>query len=207
MCPSNPLTSENIMTFVKNFLMVTVCFVFLLSANEGFSASAASPAVQFETTMGNIIVRLDAAKAPVTVENFLNYVKSGHYDGTIFHRVISNFMIQGGGMTEDMKEKPTEKPIKIESSNGLSNDKYTLAMARTSDPNSATSQFFINVKDNKFLNFKAPTHEGYGYTVFGKVIKGEDVVEKIKTVPTGSRGRHSDVPKTPVIITKAFVIE
>ncbi len=195
------------MSFVKNFLMATLVALFLLTSSQGFAAAPPSPAVQLDTTMGTIIIRLDAAKAPVTVENFLNYVKSGHYDGTIFHRVIKDFMIQGGGFTEDMKQKPTQKAIKNEATNGLGNDKYTVAMARTSDPNSATAQFFINVKDNKFLNFTAPTPEGYGYAVFGKVIKGENVVDKIKAVSTGNRGMMGDVPNKPVIITKAFVIE
>ncbi len=195
------------MSFLKNSLIVTIAFAFLLMSNEGFAAAPPSPAVQFDTSMGSIVIRLNADKAPVTVENFLNYVKSGHYDGTIFHRVISDFMIQGGGMTADMKEKPTEKPIKNEAGNGLGNEKYTVAMARTSNPNSATAQFFINVKNNKFLNFKAPTDQGYGYAVFGKVIKGQDVVDKIKVVPTGNRGMHGDVPLEPVVIMKAFVIE
>ncbi len=195
------------MFFSKKLLLTAFAVMFLFTASNGFAAAPASTAVQFDTNMGSIVIRVDAAKAPLTVENFLNYVKSGHYDGTVFHRVIKDFMIQGGGMTQDMKQKPTQKPIKIESSNGLSNDKYTVAMARTSDPNSATAQFFINVKDNKFLNFTAPTPEGYGYTVFGKVIKGENVVDKIKAVPTGNRGMHQDVPQMPVIITKAFVIQ
>ncbi len=195
------------MFFSKNSIAIASAVVLLLSSSISFAATVPNPAVQLDTDMGTIIVRLETAKAPKTVENFINYVRSGHYDGTIFHRVISDFMIQGGGMRQDMKQKPTGKPIEIESSNGLSNEKYTLAMARTSDPNSATSQFFINVKDNNFLNYREPTPEGYGYTVFGKVIKGEDVVEKIKMVPTGNRGMHQDVPNKPIAIVKAFVIE
>lgn len=170
-------------------------------------AAAPNPAVKLETSMGDIVLRLDAAKAPISVENFVNYVKAGHYDGTIFHRVIPNFMVQGGGMTPDMKEKPTGKPIKNEAANGLKNQKYTVAMARTSDPNSATSQFFINVQDNPFLDYKAPTAQGWGYAVFGKVLKGQEVVDKIKAVTTGRRGMHDDVPREAVILKKATIIE
>ncbi len=194
------------MSFTKRFMMAIVACVVFLASTQSFAATTPSPAVQFDTTLGSFVVRLDAAKAPVTVANFINYVKSGHYDGTIFHRVIGDFMIQGGGMTPDMKEKPTEKPIINEASNGLNNDKYTIAMARTSNPNSATAQFFINVNNNNFLNYSAPTTQGYGYAVFGKVIKGEAVIDKIKAVPTDNRGMHEGVPKEPVIITKAFVI-
>ncbi len=195
------------MVFSKKFFVTVFSLAILLISTQVFAAAKPSPAVQLDTNMGSIVLRLDAAKAPVTVENFINYVKSGHYDGTIFHRVIKDFMIQGGGMTSDMKEKPTQKPIKNEASNGLNNDKYTIAMARTSNPNSATAQFFINVKNNDFLNYSAPTAQGYGYAVFGKVIKGQEVVDKIKGVATGNRGMYEDVPKQPVIIEKAFVIE
>lgn len=176
-------------------------------AAEAAETTPPSPAVKLETNMGDIILRLDSAKAPETVANFLSYVRAGHYDGTIFHRVISNFMIQGGGMTPDMKEKPMGKPIKNEAANGLKNKKYTVAMARTGDPHSATAQFFINVKDNDFLDYKAPSGQGWGYAVFGKVLKGQDVVEKIKAVPTGNRGMHGDVPRDPLIIKKATIIE
>lgn len=165
------------------------------------------PYVELETTMGNIVIELNAEKAPNTVANFLDYVKSGHYDGTIFHRVIDGFMIQGGGMDANMKEKSTNAPIKNEADNGLKNEVGTIAMARTSDPNSATAQFFINVKDNSFLNYTSPTPQGWGYAVFGKVTEGMDVVNKIKGVPTGKYGFHSDVPTTPVVITHAKVIE
>lgn len=165
------------------------------------------PYVELETTAGNIVIELNQEKAPKTVENFLNYVKSGHYDGTIFHRVIDDFMIQGGGMDANMREKPTNAPIANEADNGLTNDIGTVAMARTSDPNSATSQFFINVKDNGFLNYTSKTPQGWGYAVFGKVTEGMDVVNKIKGVPTGKVGFHGDVPKTPIVITHARVIE
>ena len=174
----------------------------LLAATAALSLAFAMPAlaqkVKLATSAGDIVVELDAAKAPKTVDNFLQYVKAGHYDGTIFHRVIDNFMIQGGGMTADMKEKSTRAPIGLESKNGLTNQRGTIAMARTSDPNSATAQFFINVKDNAFLN-QAQAKDGNGYTVFGKVISGMDVVDKIKSTPTGP----GDVPVTTVVIKSA----
>ncbi|MFH1153314.1 MAG: peptidylprolyl isomerase [Pseudomonadota bacterium] len=163
--------------------------------------------VKIETSMGEIEVELNAEKAPATVANFLSYVKAGHYDGTIFHRVINGFMIQGGGFTSDMKEKQTNAPIKNEADNGLSNDAYTIAMARTMDPHSATAQFYINVKKNDPLNHKSKTPQGWGYCVFGKVVKGHGVVNKIKTVPTGSRLGFDDVPSQPVTIIKAEVID
>ena len=175
-----------------------------LSVLAAFSMAFAMPAlaqkVKFTTSSGDIVVELDAAKAPKTVANFLQYVKSGQYEGTIFHRVIPGFMIQGGGMTSDMTEKPTRSPIGLESKNGLTNDRGTLAMARTSDPHSATAQFFINVKDNAFLN-QAQSRDGNGYTVFGKVIQGMDVVDRIVATPTGP----GDVPTTPILIKKATV--
>ena len=157
--------------------------------------------------MGDITLELDGEKAPATVENFVQYVKDGFYDGVIFHRVIDGFMIQGGGFTPDMKQKPTRAPIKNEADNGLKNDVYTIAMARTPDPHSASAQFFINVKDNDFLNFSAPTPSGWGYAVFGKVIDGSDVVDAIAKVNTGNFGPFGDVPLEPVIITKAEVLE
>lgn len=163
--------------------------------------------VRLETSMGDIVIDLDAAKAPKTVENFLGYVNEGHYDGTIFHRVIDGFMIQGGGMTADMKEKPTRAPIANEADNGLKNEAYSVAMARTMDPHSATAQFFINVKKNDFLNHTAKTPQGWGYAVFGKVVKGHGVVNQIKGVATGRQGMHDDVPKEPVTILKAEVVE
>ena len=166
----------------------------------GLSAPALAQKVELVTTMGDIVIELDAAKAPKTVENFLQYVKSGHYDGTIFHRVINNFMIQGGGMKTDMTQKPTRAPIPLESRNGLVNVRGSVAMARTSDPNSASAQFFINVKDNDFLD-AANARDGHGYAVFGKVVSGMDVVDKIKAVPTGP----GDVPLQPVVIKSASV--
>ena len=163
--------------------------------------------VRLETSMGDIVLELDAEKAPKTVENFLQYVNAGHYDGTIFHRVIDGFMIQGGGMTEGMKEKETQAPVENEADNGLKNDTYTVAMARTMDPHSATAQFFINVKKNDFLNHTAKTPQGWGYAVFGKVVKGQGVVNKIKGVATGRKGMHDNVPTEPVTIVKAEVVE
>lgn len=164
------------------------------------------PIVEFDTTHGAIVIELDAQKAPVTVANFLDYVESGHYDGTVFHRVIDGFMIQGGGMDSKMNEKRTGTPIKNEAGNGLKNDVGTIAMARTSDPHSATAQFFINVKNNDFLNYTSPTPQGWGYAVFGKVTDGMDVVNQIKGVATGRYGHHADVPTTPVVINSAKVI-
>ena len=162
--------------------------------------------VKLDTSMGEIEVELFTDKAPKTVDNFLQYVNAGHYDGTLFHRVIDGFMVQGGGMTEDMTQKPTQAPIENEADNGLTNEAYTLAMARTSDPHSATAQFFINVKNNTFLNHKDKSPQGWGYTVFGKVVKGIPVVNKIKAVPTGRKGMHDDVPTTPIVINKAAVV-
>jgi peptidyl-prolyl cis-trans isomerase B (cyclophilin B) len=155
---------------------------------------------------GVITIELDADKAPKSTANFLEYVKKGHYDGTIFHRVISNFMIQGGGFVPGMTQKPTDAPIENEANNGLKNEKYTVAMARTQAPHSATAQFFINVVDNDFLNHTAPSLQGWGYAVFGKVVSGTEVVDRIKTVVTGRKGMHSDVPNDDVIITKATVV-
>ncbi|MCW9024878.1 MAG: peptidylprolyl isomerase [Gammaproteobacteria bacterium] len=163
--------------------------------------------IKLNTNKGTITLELDAAKAPQTVENFMAYAKDGFYDGTIFHRVISNFMIQGGGMQPGMIEKETRAPVKNEADNGLSNECGTIAMARTPDPDSATAQFFINVKDNNFLDHKAPTADGWGYCVFGKVTDGMDVVEKIKGVPTGSSGFHQDVPTEDVIIESVEILE
>ncbi|MFZ9392095.1 MAG: peptidyl-prolyl cis-trans isomerase [Betaproteobacteria bacterium] len=161
--------------------------------------------VVLTTSMGAITLELDAKKAPKTVENFLAYVKAGHYDDTIFHRVMDNFMIQGGGFNDKMVQKPTKAAIKNEADNGLKNNKYTIAMARTNDPHSATAQFFINVADNDFLNFSSPTDRGWGYAVFGKVTAGMDVVDNIKKVKTGNNGFHQNVPLEPVTILKAAV--
>ena len=163
---------------------------------------SAAPQVKLTTSMGAIVIELNKDKAPISTENFIKYVDSGHYNGTIFHRVIETFMIQGGGMTRDMKEKPTRSAIKNESTNGLKNDIYTVAMARTQVRDSATSQFFINVKDNDFLNYAGDMSPGYA--VFGKVVgEGKDVVDKIKIVPTGNAGPYQNVPTTPVVIEKA----
>ena len=162
--------------------------------------------IRLTTNFGNIDIELNFDKAPKTAANFEQYVKDGFYNGTIFHRVIDNFMIQGGGMTADMQEKPTREPIENEAANGLKNDCYTIAMARTMDPHSASSQFFINVKDNDFLNHTAPTPKGWGYCVFGKVVAGTEVVDKIKTVQTGKHGYHDDVPLETVLIEKAEVV-
>ena len=166
------------------------------------STPALAQKVKLATSMGDIVVALDHDKAPKTVDNFLQYVKAGQYDGTIFHRVIPNFMIQGGGMLPDMSEKPTRAPIPLESRTGLVNARGTLAMARTMDPNSATAQFFININDNAFLD-QANSRDGNGYAVFGKVVSGMDVVDKIKAVSTGDKGPHQNVPLTPVVIKKA----
>ena len=155
---------------------------------------------------GVITLELDEAKAPKSVANFLAYVKAGHYDNTVFHRVIKNFMIQGGGFEPGMEQKPTQAPVTNEADNGLKNNQYTVAMARTSDPHSATAQFFINTVDNDFLNFKAPTAQGWGYAVIGKVVKGENVVDAIKAVPTTRKGFHDDVPRDDVVIEKAVVV-
>ncbi len=162
--------------------------------------------VKLTTNFGDITIELYADKAPVTVANFLSYVEKGFYDGVIFHRVINDFMIQGGGFDSNMKQKATDAPIKNEADNGLSNDKYTLAMARTMIPDSASAQFFINVKDNDFLNFTSATTQGWGYCVFGKVVEGTEVVDKIKAVATTSRAGHQDVPVDPVVIEKAVVV-
>ncbi|MBZ1351249.1 peptidyl-prolyl cis-trans isomerase [Alcaligenaceae bacterium LF4-65] len=166
-----------------------------------------NPRVKMTTSQGDIIISLDAAKAPKTVANFLAYVNDGFFDGTIFHRVIDGFMIQGGGFEPGLKQKPTKAPVENEANNGLKNNKYTLAMARTQDPHSATAQFFINVANNDFLNHTAPTAQGWGYAVFGEVVEGKDVVDKMKGVATGNSGFHQNVPTTDVIITKAAVIE
>jgi peptidyl-prolyl cis-trans isomerase B (cyclophilin B) len=167
----------------------------------------ANPRVLLSTSLGDITLELDGAKAPLSTNNFLEYVISGHFDGTIFHRVIPGFMIQGGGFAADMVQKATKAPIANEADNGLKNDRGTIAMARTSDPNSASSQFFVNVSDNAFLNHTAKTPQGWGYAVFGKAVDGLDVVDQIVQVPTGHQGPHSDVPREPVTIVKATVLE
>ena len=162
--------------------------------------------VKLHTSLGTITLDLDAGKAPETVANFLQYVQDGFFTNTVFHRVIDGFMIQGGGFEPGMKQKKTRAPVKNEAGNGLKNAAYTIAMARTPDPHSATAQFFINVADNAFLNFTAETPQGWGYCVFGKVVEGSDVVDKIRKVKTGSRGMHQDVPVEDVVIEKAEVV-
>jgi peptidyl-prolyl cis-trans isomerase B (cyclophilin B) len=165
------------------------------------------PRVTLDTTKGKVVLDLDAAKAPKTVENFLQYVRSGHYDGTIFHRVIPGFMAQGGGFAPDMSQKPTRATIQNEADNGLGNARGTIAMARTSDPHSASAQFFINVSDNAGLNHSGKNPQGWGYAVFGKVVEGMDVVDQIVKAPRGRSGFHDDVPKEPIVITKATAEE
>ncbi len=185
---------------MRNWLAIGSALAALTLGNP---ALAANPRVLMETSAGNITLELDPEKAPKTVENFLAYVDAGQYNGTVFHRVIDGFMIQGGGFTEDMKQKPTREPVPNEADNGLTNQRGSIAMARTADPNSATAQFFINLKDNAFLNHTAKTQRGWGYTVFGRVVDGMDTVDKIAKVPTGTHpSGHGDVPKTAVVIQK-----
>ncbi len=188
-----------------------VCMLALLSSFvpvHNALAAAPDPVVKLTTSMGEIVVRLDARKAPISTANFVQYVKAGFYDGTVFHRVIKNFMIQGGGLTAELKpQKSARAPIRNEADNGLRNKKYTIAMARTNEPHSATSQFFINVKDNDFLDFKSQTPQGWGYAVFGKVIKGQDVVDAIAAVQTGKKSYYEDVPVKTVEIKKAEMVE
>jgi len=189
---------------------LTFLFAYSVSANQQSDSTNTeniNTMVTLSTSLGDITIELNAEKAPHSVKNFLEYVNAGFYDGTIFHRVIPGFMVQGGGFTDDMNQKDTNAPVPNEADNGLTNDKYTIAMARTPDPHSATSQFFINSSDNAFLNFKSATPDGYGYTVFGKVVKGEDIVDAIEQVRTGQVGPHGDVPLEPVVINSAKVAE
>ena len=204
------------MKYIKTFLtllawsVLTTLFVNTATANENSESTKLktdTTMVILSTSLGDITIELDAEKAPHSVANFLEYVNSGYYDGTIFHRVIPGFMVQGGGFTEDMNQKSTNQPVVNEADNGLLNNKYTVAMARTPDPHSATSQFFINSSDNAFLNFKSATPDGYGYAVFAKVVEGEDVVDAIEQVSTGQVGPHGDVPLEPVVITSAKVAQ
>jgi cyclophilin family peptidyl-prolyl cis-trans isomerase len=188
---------------MKKFL--SLLFACLL-ALPGATALAANTNVEIKTNQGVVVVELYADKAPKTVENFLQYVKDGFYNGTIFHRVIDNFMIQGGGFSADMKEKTTRAPIQNEANNGLRNDFGTLAMARTSNPHSASAQFFINLKDNDFLNFREASFQGFGYCVFGKVTKGFEIVQKIAKVPTGNVGMFQDVPTAAVVIESIKIL-
>jgi peptidyl-prolyl cis-trans isomerase B (cyclophilin B) len=189
-------------------LAISVCMLpatALTEEDQSHNKGKGMVTVNMETSAGSIRLELDSDKAPKSVENFVAYAKAGHYDGTIFHRVIPGFMIQGGGFDTDMKQKSTQAPIENEADNGLKNDNGTIAMARTNDPHSATAQFFINVKDNDFLNHTSPSPQGWGYAVFGKVVDGMDVVKTIEQVPTGNRGGHGDVPRENVVIEKVTV--
>ncbi len=190
-------------------LVVIACFlVFAIAGSAVAAPKGGKKVVLLETSLGEIKIELDTEKAPISVGNFLAYVKDGHYNGTVFHRVIKDFMIQGGGFTEAMSEKKSaHPPIKNEAGNGLKNERGTLAMARTNVVDSATAQFFINTVTNDFLNHTDETARGFGYAVFGKVISGMDVVDKIRAVPTARRGMYDDVPKTPVVIIKATILE
>ncbi|HQP93100.1 MAG TPA: peptidylprolyl isomerase [Thermoanaerobaculia bacterium] len=178
----------------------------LLNDPPATEAVGKSPRVRFETSQGVIVLELDAAKAPKTVENFLQYVRDGHYDGTVFHRVIPGFMIQGGGFSAEMQQKPTRAAVQNEADNGLKNRRGTVAMARTNDPHSATAQFFVNLVDNTFLDYRGKTPQDWGYAVFGKVVEGMDVVDAIAKVKTGNRGPHQNVPVEAVTITKATLV-
>ena len=190
-------------TFLKQFFLIVFITIIMSTSN----AQAETTTLKMETSKGTITIELNGDKAPNTVANFLTYVNEGFYDGTIFHRVISNFMIQGGGFTDDMSQKTTHDPIQNEANNGLGNDIGTIAMARTGDPHSATAQFFINVKDNDFLNFSSETPQGWGYAVFGKVTEGMDVVDVIKDVATTTKGPYQDVPAETVTIEKVTIVE
>jgi cyclophilin family peptidyl-prolyl cis-trans isomerase len=189
----------------RYFIAALLTSVATIFAPWHIAEAATNPHVLLKTNMGNIVLELNPQKAPKTVENFLSYVKSGHYSGTIFHRVIDGFMIQGGGFDQNMRQKPTNAPIENEAKNGLKNEPCTIAMARTSDPQSATAQFFINVNNNDFLNY--PGQDGWGYCVFGKVIQGMDVVDKIKQVSTTNIGMNQNVPVKPVVIESASIVK
>ena len=191
---------------LKGFLLVLLSCAVALSFMSEAGAAEKPVRVKLTTAMGDIVLELYPDKAPATVANFLQYVKDGFYNGTVFHRVIDGFMIQGGGMDANLKSKATRAPIKNEADNGLMNEPYTIAMARTSDPHSASSQFFINVADNKSLNHRGKTGPDWGYAVFGVVVQGKDVVDKIKAVPTGTQGMYENVPKTPVVINQASIV-
>ena len=201
------MTIRGLKIYGRLALVGLMMLALIITDGSTARAERSHPLVKLETSMGDITLELFPDKAPATVANFLQYVKDGFYDGTIFHRVIPTFMIQGGGFDAQMNQKPTKGTIQNEADNGLTNDAYTVAMARTMDPNSATAQFFINVADNKPLNHTAKTMQGWGYAVFGKVVKGQDVVDKIKAVPTGNKGIHQNVPVEPVTINKATVVE
>ncbi|MBQ9453955.1 MAG: peptidyl-prolyl cis-trans isomerase [Desulfovibrio sp.] len=193
---------------VHTLVCMLLALFFSFAPVNNVLAGAPDPVVKLTTNMGEIVVRLDARKAPISTANFVQYVKAGFYDGTVFHRVIKNFMIQGGGLTAELKpQKSARAPIRNEADNGLRNKKYTIAMARTNEPHSATSQFFINVKDNDFLDFKSQTPQGWGYAVFGKVIKGQNVVDAIAAVQTGKKSYYEDVPVETIVIKKAEMVE
>lgn len=194
------------MQFRTRLLLAALPAVMLAAGASSPAAAAGAPRVELDTTMGKIVVQLSPDRAPITVKNFLTYVKEGHYNGTIFHRVISGFMIQGGGYTPALQEKPTHEPIPLEARGGLRNDRYTIAMARTSYPHSATSQFYINVADNDFLNADQ-AQDGQGYAVFGQVVSGMNVVDKIAAVKTGAKAGMSDVPLEPVVIKSAKILK
>jgi cyclophilin family peptidyl-prolyl cis-trans isomerase len=193
-------------TPTKGIALRKLIALLALSTLAAEVALAADPRVELKTNRGAIVIELNQAKAPKTVANFLQYVKDGHYNGTVFHRVIDGFMVQGGGFDKDMKQKPTRGTVENEAANGLKNDYGTIAMARTPDPHSASAQFFINVKNNDFLNYREPTPQGYGYTVFGKVVSGMDVVDKIAKVPTANAGPHQNVPREPVVVESATIL-
>lgn len=194
------------MALSRRTLTLSLASMVLASATTwSFAQATPSPRVKIATNMGEFVLELDPVKAPKTVENFLQYVADKHYEGTVFHRVIDGFMIQGGGFTADMQQKPTRAPIPLEAKNGLKNDRYTVAMARTGNPNSATSQFYINVANNDMLN--APQPDGHGYAVFGKVVQGQAVIDKIRTVATGNRSMHQNVPTSAITITAATLVK
>lgn len=187
---------------MKQILLAVLILAIIAGTSMGQESAVSNPQVVMETSKGEIVLELYPDKAPLTVKNFLDYIDAGFYSGTVFHRVIPGFMLQGGGFSRDMQKKSTLMPVKNEAFNGLKNDRGTIAMARTQDPHSASSQFFINTVDNAFLNYKSQTTAGWGYAVFGKVIKGMEVVDAISKVQTGTQGRFRDVPKTPVEIIK-----
>jgi len=196
---------RRLLKFVSGILLASSALLAHATDKTAPVSQAGNPHVALKTSMGEIVLELNADKAPKSVANFLEYVKSGHYSGTIFHRVIENFMIQGGGFDTNMAQKPTRAPVENEAKNGLKNEAYSVAMARTPAPHSASAQFFINTKDNDFLNY--PGQDGWGYAVFGKVIKGKEVVDKIRAVPTGNKGGHQNVPTTPVVIESAAIVK
>ena len=200
------MLSVNSALLIKGFMVGLVSLALVMAVGSGVRAEKKPVKVKLTTDKGDIVLELYPDKAPATVDNFLQYVKDGHYNGTVFHRVIDGFMIQGGGLDANLREKRTRAPIKNEADNGLKNEPYTIAMARTSDPNSATSQFFINVANNNRLNHTAKTPSGWGYAVFGKVVDGKDVVDKIKAVPTTTKGMYQNVPQPPVPIISAIII-